>query len=75
MMKKKFAELELSLLLLQQIVEIPVTLLKIHPVIQGTVEQVIRCFRCFFSFYFTKGFQGTCNWDTTKYLTNPCQTA
>ena len=42
MTKKKFAELELSLLHLQQNVEIPETHLMIHPVIQRTVEQVIR---------------------------------
>ena len=41
MTKKKFAELELSLLHLQQNVEIPETHLIIHPVIQRTVEQVI----------------------------------
>ena len=37
--KKKFAELELSLLHLQQNVEIPETHLIIHPVIQRAVEQ------------------------------------
>lgn len=42
MTKKKFAELELSLLHLQQNVEIPETHLIIHPVIQRTVEQVIE---------------------------------
>ena len=41
MTKKKFAELELSLLHLQQNVEIPETHLIIHPMIQRTVEQVI----------------------------------
>jgi hypothetical protein len=40
MTKKKFAELELSLLHLQQNVEIPETNLIIHPVIQRSVEQV-----------------------------------
>ena len=40
MTKKKFAELELSLLHLQQNVEIPETHLVIHPVIQRAVEQV-----------------------------------
>jgi len=40
MTKKKFAELELSLLHLQQNVEIPETHLIIHPVIQRSVEQV-----------------------------------
>jgi hypothetical protein len=40
MTKKKFAELELSLLHLQQNVEIPETHLAIHPVIQRAVEQV-----------------------------------
>ena len=40
MTKKKFAELELSLLHLQQNVEIPETHLIIHPVIQKAVEQV-----------------------------------
>ena len=44
MTKKKFAELELSLLHLQQNVEIPETHLIIHPVIQRTVEQVIYFF-------------------------------
>ncbi|KAH9920337.1 cytoplasmic dynein heavy chain 1 [Fomitopsis serialis] len=39
MTKKKFAELELSLLHLQQNVEIPETHLVIHPIIQRTVEQ------------------------------------
>ncbi|KAK0199499.1 dynein heavy chain, N-terminal region 1-domain-containing protein [Desarmillaria ectypa] len=39
MTKKKFAELELSLLHLQQNVEIPETNLTIHPVIQRAVEQ------------------------------------
>lgn len=38
--KKKFAELELSLLHLQQNVEIPETHLIIHPVIQKAVDQV-----------------------------------
>ena len=51
MTKKKFAELELSLLHLQQNVEIPETHLIIHPVIQRTVEQVIHCF--YFSLVFT----------------------
>lgn len=40
MTKKKFAELELSLLHLQQNVEIPETHLIIHPVIQRAVEHV-----------------------------------
>ncbi|THH27962.1 hypothetical protein EUX98_g6222 [Antrodiella citrinella] len=39
MTKKKFAELELSLLHLQQNVEIPETHLTIHPAIQRAVEQ------------------------------------
>lgn len=39
MTKKKFAELELSLLHLQQNVEIPETHLIIHPTIQKAVEQ------------------------------------
>ena len=43
MTKKKFAELELSPLHLQQNVEIPENHLIIHPVIQRTVEQVIHC--------------------------------
>lgn len=42
MTKKKFAELELSLLHLQQNVEIPETHLVIHPTIQRAVEQVCR---------------------------------
>ncbi|KAF9463127.1 dynein heavy chain [Collybia nuda] len=41
MTKKKFAELELSLLHLQQNVEIPETHLIIHPVIQRAVEQAL----------------------------------
>jgi hypothetical protein len=45
MTKKKFAELELSLLHLQQNVEIPETHLIIHPIIQRTVEQVFHRFR------------------------------
>jgi len=40
MTKKKFAELELSLLYLQQNVEIPETHLVVSPVIQKAVEQV-----------------------------------
>lgn len=43
MTKKKFAELELSLLHLQQNVEIPETHLIIHPVIQRAVAQVRNC--------------------------------
>ncbi|KAI6112760.1 hypothetical protein F5141DRAFT_1272528 [Pisolithus sp. B1] len=39
MMKKKFTELELSLLHLQQNIEIPETHLIIHPIIQWAVEQ------------------------------------
>lgn len=39
MTKRKFAELELSLLHLQQNVEIPETHLIIHPIIQRAVEQ------------------------------------
>ncbi|EFI28556.1 cytoplasmic dynein heavy chain 1 [Coprinopsis cinerea okayama7 len=39
MTKKKFAELELSLLHLQQNVEIPETQLVIHPVVQRAVQQ------------------------------------
>lgn len=38
--KKKFAELELSLLHLQQNVEIPETVLGVHPVVMRAVEQV-----------------------------------
>lgn len=46
--KKKFAELELSLLHLQQNVEIPEIHLVIHPVIQKAVEQVyLTIFRSF----------------------------
>ena len=54
MTKKKFAELELSLLHLQQNVEIPDTHLMIHPVIQRTVEQVILrfCLFCILLFYY-----------------------
>ncbi len=43
--EKKFAELELSLLHLQQNVEITETHLAIHPTIQRAVEQVCR--RCY----------------------------
>ncbi|KAI6101817.1 dynein heavy chain, N-terminal region 1-domain-containing protein [Pisolithus sp. B1] len=42
MTKKKFTELELSLLHLQQNVEIPETHLIIHPIIQQAVEQSIQ---------------------------------
>ena len=57
MTKKKFAELELSLLHLQQNVEIPETHLIIHPVIQRTVEQVIHRFYSFLVFtLFNLGF-------------------
>ena len=52
MTKKKFAELELSLLHLQQNVEIPETHLIIHPVIQRTVEQVIHRFDLFRLLFF-----------------------
>ena len=38
--KRKFAELELSLLHLQQNVEIPETHLSIHPAVRRAVEQV-----------------------------------
>ncbi|KAI0292242.1 cytoplasmic dynein heavy chain 1 [Multifurca ochricompacta] len=44
--KKKFAELELSLLHLQQNVEIPETHLVIHHAIQKAVEQVRTCRWC-----------------------------
>jgi hypothetical protein len=47
MTKKKFAELELSLLHLQQNVEIPETHLIIHPVVQKAVEQVCEFCRYF----------------------------
>ena len=59
MTKKKFAELELSLLHLQQNVEIPETHLIIHPVIQRTVEQVIHRFDLFrlLFIYLTMGSQ------------------
>ena len=56
MTKKKFAELELSLLHLQQNVEIPETHLIIHPVIQRTVEQVMRLFRLLRLLLFNSGF-------------------
>jgi hypothetical protein len=56
MTKKKFAELELSLLHLQQNVEIPETHLIIHPVIQRTVEQVFHRFRLLRLFLFNSGF-------------------
>jgi hypothetical protein len=55
MTKKKFAELELSLLHLQQNVEIPETHLIIHPVIQRTVEQVIYRFYFLSLLYSTRG--------------------
>jgi len=47
MTKKKFAELELSLLHLQQNVEIPETHLIVHPIIQRAVEQVCLHFSLF----------------------------
>ena len=47
MTKKKIAELELSLLHLQQNVEIPETHLIIHPIIQRAVEQVCHHFAFF----------------------------
>ena len=75
MTKKKFAELELSLLHLQQNVEIPETHLIIHPVIQRTVEQVIHSFRFPRLLYLSRGLQGTSSWDTTEYLTNSRQIA
>jgi dynein heavy chain 1 len=50
MTKKKFAELELSLLHLQQNVEIPETNLVIHPNIQRAVEQVRGCIQSLYSF-------------------------
>ena len=56
MTKKKFAELELSLLHLQQNVEIPETHLIIHPVIQRTVEQVIHHFQLLRFLLFNSGF-------------------
>jgi hypothetical protein len=40
MAKKKITELELSLLHLQQNVEIPEISLNIHPIVQKTVEKV-----------------------------------
>lgn len=45
MAKKKIAELELSLLHLQQNVEIPDIYLSIHPIIQRTVDKVCKTFR------------------------------
>lgn len=41
MAKKKIAELELSLLHLQQNVEIPEIFLSVHPVIQRAITEVI----------------------------------
>lgn len=46
MTKKKFAELELSLLHLQQNVEIPDTTLAIHPFVLRAVEKVRECGSC-----------------------------
>jgi hypothetical protein len=54
MTKKKFAELELSLLHLQQNVEIPETHLIIHPVIQRAVEQVFSLFNLLGSIHLNK---------------------
>lgn len=51
MTKRKFAELELSLLHLQQNVEIPETHLIIHPVIQRAVEQVRQSAPPLLSYY------------------------
>jgi hypothetical protein len=45
MAKKKITELELSLLHLQQNVEIPEISLNIHPVVQKTVEEASNLFR------------------------------
>ena len=56
MTKKKLAELELSLLHLQQNVEITETHLIIHPVIQRTVEQVIHRFGLLHLLLFNSGF-------------------
>jgi hypothetical protein len=44
--KKKFAELELQLLHLQQNVEIPETHLIVHPMILKVVQEVSPCLRC-----------------------------
>src|SRR5205085_4940096 len=44
MAKKKITELELSLLHLQQNVEIPEISLNIHPIVQKTVEMVSNLF-------------------------------
>ena len=71
MTKKKFAELELSLLHLQQNVEIPETHLIIHPVIQRAVEQVSSLPRR--SAITDTGLSGSIVWCTAKRLAHPSE--
>ena len=69
MTKKKFAELELSLLHLQHNVEIPETHLIIHPVIQRAVDQVraLNYLLCLATYWAV----GDCNGLTTEYFAHP----
>jgi hypothetical protein len=70
MTKKKFAELELSLLHLQQNVEIPETHLIIHPIIQKAVEQVrnLDLSRNLMITRLTTNFVGTRCWCPAKHF-------
>ena len=67
MTKKKFAELELSLLHLQQNVEIPETHLVIHPIIQKAVEQV-RNLGQGYDIRLTNGSAGTRCWRPAQHF-------
>jgi dynein heavy chain 1 len=69
MTKKKFAELELSLLHLQQNVEIPETHLIIHPTIQRAVEQVFNT--PLLETVPSSRFIGKCVWRSAEYFTHP----
>lgn len=73
MTKKKFAELELSLLHLQQNVEIPETNLIIHPVIQRAVEQVNLI--ALWTKVTAYSSAGPSKWYKTKHLTHPSKTS
>lgn len=70
MTKKKFAELELSLLHLQQNVEIPETHLIIHPTIQRAVEQVFNM-PLLETLPSSRFFIGKCVWRSAEYFTHP----
>jgi hypothetical protein len=74
MTKKKFAELELSLLHLQQNVEIPETHLIIHPVIQRAISQVsyyhLERMKVFEGLYLVPGSTARCS---TKHQQHPAK--